>query len=73
MSSVVTVSLFSRLVSVTRCFHENSLWLVWFLCFPMCTKCHCMASISYSLAVGLVGQQVVCVHGAYCRAYEVVT
>ena len=46
-----------------------------FQCLYMCTKCHCMASITYSLAVVPVGERVVCMPGANCQAreaYEVV-
>jgi len=70
--SVVTVSLFSRLVGVARCFHEKVGGRFQFRCLYMFTKClYGFYDVQFG-AVGLVGERVVCVHGAYCRAGEVV-
>ena len=49
LSSVVTVSLFSRSVGVCRCFRDKVGGRSRFRCLYMCTKCHCAASMTYSL------------------------
>ena len=49
--SVVTVSLFSRSIGVCRCFHEKVGGRSRFLCLYACTKCHCVVSMTYSLAL----------------------
>jgi len=66
-SSVVTVSLFSRSVGVSM---KNSV--------PVSVFIHVHQALLYGFyyvqfgAVGLIGERVVCVRGAYCRAGEVV-
>jgi len=51
MTSVVTVSLFSRSVVVDRCFHEKVGGRFQFRCLYMFTKRCCTAFMMYSLAL----------------------
>ena len=71
--TVVTVSLYSKSVSVDRC-SMKSRWSVLVRCLYMFTKRRCTAFMTYSLALWayLVGDRVVCVRGAYCRGGAVV-